>query len=124
MLRRADLAAEREGPLRDAFERLAAPERARLTAELPEAKRLLAELDGQHYGHMHFEIRHPEALRRLNSLDHQIAVAAWELDAERQDIDGIGPGPIPKPAHERAIGLGFEREGPELERSIGLEIGL
>jgi len=124
VLRRADVAAEREGPLRDAFERLAAPERARLKAELPVAKTLLAELDGQYYGHMHFEIAHPEALRRLNRLDHQMAVAEWELDVGRQDLDGIGPKPIPEPRHERGIGRGIEREGPELERNIGLEIGL
>jgi len=43
---------------------------------------------------------------------------------ERQDLDGIGPKPIPEPKHERGIGWGIEREGPELDRSIGLEIGL
>ena len=52
-------AAEREGPLRDAFARLAAPERARIRAELPEAKKLLDELEGQHFGHLHFRSAHP-----------------------------------------------------------------
>ena len=67
---------ERVGPLRDAFEALAGPERARIRAELPDAKKRLAELEGQYYGHMHFQNIHPEALRRLDRLDREIATAA------------------------------------------------
>ncbi|MDQ3980914.1 MAG: AAA family ATPase, partial [Actinomycetota bacterium] len=52
--RQAARAAEREGPLRDAFEHLAAPERARIRRELPEAKTLLADLEAQHFAHEHF----------------------------------------------------------------------
>ena len=120
LIRRANRAEEREGALRDAYERLAGPERTRLRSELAEAKELLADLDGRFYGNLHFQIRHPEALRRLERLDHEIAVATWELDAERQDLDGIAPLPVPGPKQEH----GIERSGPVLDRGIDLEIGL
>lgn len=73
--RRADRDAEREGPLRERFEALATPERARLQAELPEAKKLHDDLHGRHAGHLHYEVARPEALRRLDLLDHQIDAA-------------------------------------------------
>jgi len=116
--RQAARAAEREAPLRDAFEHLAAPERARLRAELPEAKKELAELRGQYYGHLHFQIAHPEALRRLERLDNQIATAAWEMDVERQDLDGIAPRRPEPPEPAR----GFDRFDRVLERGIELEL--
>jgi len=109
-------AAEREGPLRETFDRLAGPERERIMGELPEAKELFAELDGQRRGYYHFRSAHPEALRRLEGLDHQIAAAAWELGIERQDLDGIAP---ERPQLARH-GWGIEREGPVLERGIDL----
>jgi hypothetical protein len=99
---------------------LAAPERARLQAELPEAKKLLADLEGRYYGHLHFGIAHPEALRRLERLDDQITAASWELDVERQGVDGIAPLPLPALGQER----GIERDGHVLERGMDLEIGL
>ncbi len=122
LLRRADRAADGLGPLRDAFEHLAAPERARLRAELPEAKKLLDDLEGRHCANLHFGIAHPEALRRLERLDDEIAAATWELDVERQGLDGIAPMPLPGPRHER----GIELEGPVLERGIerGIELGI
>ena len=115
-------AAEREGPLRERFDALAAPERARLEAELPEAKKVLADLEGRYYGNLHFQIEHPEALRRLDRLDDQIATVGYELDVERQGLDGI-PAQPPQ-LHQRWSGLGIEREAPGLERTIELDFGL
>ena len=58
---------------------------------------------------------HPEALRRLDRLDQQIAVAAWELDVERQGLDGIRPErPHPLSRGMRAI-QGLDR---------GLDLGI
>ena len=59
-------------------------ELARLEAELPEAKRLLAELKVRFYGNLHFQIKHPEALRRLAGLDSQIATVGYEMAVERR----------------------------------------
>ncbi len=115
--KRAKGAAEREGPLRDAFERLAAPERARIEAELPEAKKLRDELEGRHHGRLHFEAAHPEALRRLELLERQIKTAAYDMDVERQSLDGIAPQRPNVPQPHR--GLARERV---LDRSIGLEL--
>jgi hypothetical protein len=70
-------AAEQVGPPRERFEALAGPERARLKVELPEAKRNLADLQGRRNAHMRFQYEHPEALRRLDRLDDQIAIAPW-----------------------------------------------
>jgi hypothetical protein len=89
--RQAAKAVERAGPLKEAFETLASAERSRIHAELPEARKLAAELQGQYAGHLHFQIKHPEALRRLERLDQEIASAAWEMDVGRQDLDGIPP---------------------------------
>ena len=61
---RAAKAAEKEGPLRERFEALAGPQRARLMVELPEAKRNLA-LQGRHNAYSRFQYEHPEALRRI-----------------------------------------------------------
>ncbi len=120
--RQSDKAAEAEIPLRERFAALAAPERARLATELPEAKEHLADLEGRYYANLHFQIKHPEALRRLSALDDQIATAAYELDVERQDLDGIGPRPPQLHRHEPGLVWGFEREAPglglELDRGI------
>lgn len=64
----AERAAEREPALGEAYERLAAPERERIAEELPEAKKQLAELEGRHWGHLHFEFAYPHALRFLERL--------------------------------------------------------
>ena len=101
-------------------EALAAPKRARLSAELPEAQRELDEINASRRAHRHFELAHPEALRRLDLLDDQIATAAWELDVERQGLDGIRPEPPRHHAHERGIGL----EARGLDRGLDLGIGL
>ena len=84
-------------------------------AELPEAKRLFSELEGQYNAHLHFTLTHPEALRRLDHLDREMAGAGYQLDLARQGIDGIVAQP-PRPS------TGIERAGPVLERSLGLEL--
>ena len=117
--KRSRAAAERVGPLRERFAALAAPERARLEAELPEAKKVLADLEGQYYGSLHFQIKHPEALRRLHSLDDQIATVGYELDIQRQALDGIGAQPPQLHQQQR----GIEREAPGLEREIEFRLG-
>ena len=89
--KQAAQAAEREPQFRERFDALAAPERARLRRELPEAKKVLADLEGRRHASGHFEFEHPEALRRLDRLDGQIAAAAWDLDVERQSLDGVTP---------------------------------
>jgi hypothetical protein len=116
--RRAAQAAEREGPLRDAFQALAAPERDRIRAELPDASRELKKLAGQQMGHRHFQIAHPEALRRLDRLDAEIATAAWEMDVDRQRLDGI---PAQRP-DQPALTRGMQREAPMMDR--GIDLGL
>lgn len=116
--RQAALAAERELPLREAFERLAGPERARIGIELPEAEQRLAELEGQDLAHLRFEIAHPEVPQRLQHLDRQIASAAYDMALERQALDGIAPEvsrlPAPHPGIEREFG------GPDLSIGLGL----
>ena len=116
--KRADRAAEQEGPRRDRFERLAGPERDRIEEELPEARELFAELEGRRTGALRFSIQHPEAMRRLERLDREIESAALQLDLGRQALDGIAPRQPEPPAWARSIG----REPPGLERSIGLEL--
>jgi hypothetical protein len=116
--RRAGRAAEREGPLREAFERLAGPERERLEAELPEAKKLYEEFCGRYAGHVHYTVAHPEALRRLDLLDIQIRSATWELDVEREGLDGIAPRPAQRAAPSREL----ERDIEVLDRGIDLEL--
>ena len=111
-------AAEREGPLRDAFERLAAPERARIRAELLEAKKVLSDLEGRYIAHQHFRFAHPEAMRRLERLDQEIATAGWEMDIERQGLDGVAP----VARNEPALGRGIGRDAYELDH--GLDLGL
>jgi hypothetical protein len=118
--RQAKAAAEREGPLREQFQALAAPARTRLETELPEAKK--PDLEGRFYGNLHFQIKHPEALRRLDGLDTQIATVGYEMDVERQGLDGI-PAQPPQ-LHQRWSGLGFEREAPGLEPTIERGFGL
>lgn len=84
------------------------------------AQRQLEEIDGSRRAYRRFELAHPEALRRLDVLDHQIATAAWELDVERQGRDGIRPEPPRRHTHER----GFGREPRDLDRRLDLGIGL
>jgi conjugative relaxase-like TrwC/TraI family protein len=115
--KQAKAAAEREGPLRDAFQRLAGPERARIEAELPEAKKLLDELEGRHHARRHFEAAHPEALRRLDLLERQMTTAAYDMDVERMGLDGIAPQRPSVPQRDRAL----VREHV-LDRSVGLEL--
>ncbi|MCA1706345.1 MAG: hypothetical protein LC808_25020, partial [Actinobacteria bacterium] len=112
-------AGERVGPLREAFEALAGPERARVRAELPEAKRHLAELEGQYYGHLHFQHIHPEALRRLDRLNREIAGAAWEMDLDRQGLDGIAAQRPELSQPDR----GLHRDARVMERTIELDRG-
>jgi hypothetical protein len=103
--------------LRDRFERLAGPERARIEAELPEAREIFAELEGRHTGHLRFSLQHPEALRRLERLDREIESSAFRLDLERQSLDGIPPRLPEAPSRAR----GIAHEPPGLERGFGLE---
>ncbi len=116
----AQRALEQQGPLREAFERLAEPERKRIGAELPQAKERLAELEDRHYARTAFELLHPEALPRLERLDHQIATAAYEMDLERGSLDGIAPVPPPPPREPEPLGpeLGLGLGGP------GIPLGL
>jgi len=118
--RQAARAAKREGPLRDAFDTVAAPERHRILAELPEARKQLAELGARRDAHEQFHGAHPEALRRLLRLDSEIKDGAYELDVEREPLDGIAPHRPEVKQWLRAP----ERDVPELERGIELEIGL
>jgi len=120
--KRARAAGEELGPLKERFEAMAAPERARLEAELPEAKKVLADLEGRYYGNLHFQIKHPEALRRLDHLDDQIAALGYQLDVGRQSLDGIGA--QPPQLHQQRRGIGIEREAPGLERTIERGFGL
>ncbi len=116
--RQAQRALEQQGPLREAFERLAEPERDRIRAELPEANERLAELENRHYARTHFEDLHPEALPRLVRLDHQITTAAYEMDLDRGELDGTAAVPPPPPPEP-------ERLGPELGLGLGgPDIGL
>ena len=122
--RRAAKARKAEGPLRDAFNALAAPERDRIRVELPKAERRVAELAGQRDAAARFHQEHPEAMRRLVALDREIEDAAFKMDLERQPLDGIEPRrPEPPqlehrfPDHNRVM----ERT-IELGRGFGLEL--
>jgi hypothetical protein len=116
--RQAQQALEQQGPLREEFQSLAEPERERVRAELPEAMERLAELEERHYARTAFELLHPEALPRLERLDHQVATAAYEMNLERGDLDGIASLPPPPPPEP-------ERLGPELGLGLGgPDIGL
>ncbi|HEX8770619.1 MAG TPA: hypothetical protein VF711_07620 [Acidimicrobiales bacterium] len=97
---------------------MAGPERARLEAELPEAKKLYDELGDRYAGHVHYEVAHPEALRRLDLLDIQIRSTMWELDFERESLDGIAPRTAQLP--HRSEGLERDIEIPD--RGIELEL--
>ena len=118
--KQAAQAAEREPQLRQRFEALAAPERARLNRELPEAKKVLADLEGRRRASGHFEFEHPEALRRLDRLDGQIAAAAWDLDIERQGLDGVAP--QARGADRQPPWL--DRIAPSRDRGVDLGLGL
>ena len=69
---------------------------------------------------MRFQHEHPEALRRLDVLDEQIATAAWALDIERQELDGIRPEPRQSSAQRWAM----ERGLPGMDRGLDLGIDL
>ena len=69
--------------------------------------------------HMHFQNIHPEALRRLDRLDREIATAAWEMDVDRQSLDGI-PAQYPELP---PVGRGLHRDARVLERTIELDRG-
>ncbi len=118
--RRAAKAAEQVGPLRERFEALAGPERARLNVELPEATRNLSDLQGRCNAYMRFRHEHPEALRRLDRLDEQIATAAWALDIERQELDGIRPEPPQSSAQRWAMERGIR--GMDRNMDMGIEL--
>lgn len=122
--RQATKAAKREAPLRDAFEALAGPERARIRAELPEAKKELAQLEAQREAASKFHSAHPEALHRLMRLGREIDDAAYDMDLGREPLDGIAPARPELPqlddriqCHERVL----ERT-IELDRGFGLEL--
>jgi hypothetical protein len=115
--RQAAQALEREPSLREDFERLAAAERTRIATELPEAEKNLADLERQRRAHDHFEHEHPEAYRRLDRLDREIAATGFELDVSREELDGIAP-ELPEVLHRRPT---LEHDEPELD--LGLDIG-
>ena len=117
--RRAAKARKAEGPLRDAFNALAAPERDRIRSELPKAERELAERKAQRDAAATFHRDHPEALHRLIALDREIDGAAYEMDLERQPLDGIEPrrSELPQLDHR------FPRNDHVLERTIELDRG-
>ncbi len=112
-------ALKREGPLRDAFNALAGPERDRIRAELPEAERKLAELAGQRDASANFSRAHPEALPRLIQLGRDIDAAAYDMDREREPLDGIAPHRPEVPQLDRR----FQRDDRVLERTIELDRG-
>jgi hypothetical protein len=68
-----------------------APEQARLTAELSEAKKSLAEVKAEHQAYRYFRLDHPEVARRLDHLGEQITEAVSDFGIERQDIHGTRP---------------------------------
>jgi hypothetical protein len=113
-----------EIPRKERFDALAAPERARLNAEIPEAKKHLVDVEGRSEASRHFRDQHPEALRRLERLDNQIATSAYELDVERQGLDGVAPEPPQLHAQRWGMDRRFEREAPGLELDRGMELGL
>ena len=117
--RRAAKARKAEGPLRDALNALAAPERDRIRSELPKAERELADRKGQRDAAANFHRDHPEALRRIVALDREIDAAAYEMDVERQPLDGIEPchPELPQADHR------FLRQDQVLERTIELDRG-
>ena len=69
---------------------------------------------------MQLQYEHPEALRRLDRLDEQIATAAWQLDVERQGLDGIRPEPPQRSAHRWAAERGIRGTDRGLDLGIDL----
>jgi len=120
--RLAAKAAKREGPLRDAFERLSAPEKGAIRAELRKAKKLLAELEGERRNVDRFTDAHPEYLPRLMQLDREISGAAYEMDVERERLDGIAPQRPDWQQPNSVIDRVIEQRGPVIERDFGLEL--
>jgi len=66
-----------------------------------------------------FHRDHPEAVRRLIGLDREIDDVAYEMDLERQALDGIEPRrpELPQLDHR------FQRDNRVLERTIKLDRG-
>ncbi len=82
--------------------------------ELPEAKRELAELEGQRDAAITFSTAHPEALLPLIWLNDEIDDAAMDMDLERELLDGIAPY---RPELPR-LGRRFQRDDRVPERTI------
>ena len=66
-------------------------------------------LQGRRNAYLRFQHEHPEALRRLDLLDEQIASATWELDTERQGLDGIRPERLLPAHHADGVGRPLQR---------------
>ena len=115
--RQAEQALEQEPVLREAFERLANVERARIAVQLPEARKELEDLVDQRRAHWHWQNEHPEAYRRLDQLERDIEGAAFELDLSRQNLDGVV---AELPQHLRPD-RHLERDSPEMD--LDLDIG-
>ncbi|MCA1704022.1 MAG: hypothetical protein LC808_12460, partial [Actinobacteria bacterium] len=125
LLRQANRAARREEPLREAYERLAEPERERIRAELPRAKKLLAEIEGQRAASTHFGAAYPDALGRRLALEREIEDTGYDMDNYRHDLDGIAP---ERPAWQQLIRVSdrelpvMERDALVIERGFGPEL--
>jgi hypothetical protein len=122
LLRQADRAAARERPLWERYEALAAPEREQIRAELGPAKERLADLEARYQASLHFGADF-KTWSRPFALDRQIEDSAYDLDLDRQDIDGIPPlvaTPAYVPAQEWSRGP--EPKAPELEHVIELDM--
>lgn len=75
------------------------------------------ELGGHTAAAARFRFDHPEAFRRLDRLDQEIAEAAYELDLDRLDLDGIAPTP-PLPARR------LQWEPARLEEAVDFGLDL
>jgi hypothetical protein len=122
LLRQADRAAARERPLWDRYEALAAPEREQVRAELVPAKERLADLEARYQASLHFGADFKIWSHQFQ-LDREIDDYAYDLDLDRQDIDGIPP-LVPTPAYVPAQewSRGPEPKAPELEHVIELDM--
>ena len=69
---------------------------------------------------MRFQHEHPEALRRLGLLDEQTATAAWQLDVERQGLDGIRPELTQSSAQRWAMERGIR--GMDRGMDLGIDL--
>ncbi len=55
-------------------------------------------------------------------LDQEISGATYEMDVEREALDGIAPQRPDWQQRNRVIDIGIERRGPVIERDFGLEL--